>query len=237
MINDIEWMDHPEVQLIKHNVSDTDVARAAWVSTVGSDSIKKDSEKESGLIKFLMRDKHGSPFEHGSMTFFIKTPLFVRSEFHRHRIGWSYNEESGRYSVLKPHFYLIDSNRKLIQHGKPGEYKFSLSDKSLIEETQNKIKKNSINSWSSYKELIESGVAKEVARMVLPLNIFTSFYATCNPRSLMSFLSLRTENDLATFKSHPQYEIQQVANELEHHFSILMPKTYLAWNDSGRVSP
>lgn len=88
------------VELVKHTASDTDVLFAARVSTLGEQSIdelSKDPERSKGLINYLMRDRHGSPFEHNSMTFLISAPIFVFREFMRHRVGWSYNEESGRY--------------------------------------------------------------------------------------------------------------------------------------------
>lgn len=88
------------VELVKHTASDSDVLFAARVSTLGEqslDELQKDPERSKGLLNYLMRDRHGSPFEHNSMTFFISAPIFVFREFMRHRVGWSYNEESGRY--------------------------------------------------------------------------------------------------------------------------------------------
>ena len=97
------------VELVKHTASDADVLFAARVSTAGEqslDELQKDPERSKGLINYLMRDRHGSPFEHNSMTFFISAPIFVFREFMRHRVGWSYNEESGRYRELEPVFYV-----------------------------------------------------------------------------------------------------------------------------------
>lgn len=226
-----------KVELIKHNVSDEDVARAAWVSTVGEESKTKDSSRIQGLINYLMRDRHGSPFEHGSMTFFVKTPLFVRSEFHRHRIGWSYNEESGRYTELQPHVYIIPDDRKIIQTGKVGHYQFEPGDPTLVRYVQDEQIYIYSKAYESYQRLLSKGVSREVARQVLPLNQMTSFYATCNPRSLMAFLSLRTEREDALFVSHPQWEIQNVAEQMESHLKELMPLTWQAFEDNKRVSP
>src|SRR5690349_12649888 len=127
--------DHPKpsfrsdvtVELVKHTASDADVLFAARVSTIGEqslDELDKDPERSKGLINYLMRDRHGSPFEHNSMTFFISAPIFVFREFMRHRVGWSYNEESGRYRELQPVFYVPDASRKLVQEGRPGKYRF-----------------------------------------------------------------------------------------------------------------
>lgn len=483
-----------EVELVKHNVSDEDVARAAWVSTVGEKSREKDPSRIKGLINYLMRDRHGSPFEHGSMTFFVKTTLFVRSEHHRHRIGWclagdteiwtesiapksgrtvrkrpiselydlwhngvvdskgrvrhlasvknqkvrtldektgqfyqsgivniykngakqlykmtlsnglsvrcsedhliytdsgwkplkdistgdmvgrngrvctttgrqyppslragigvwtsmqrpslinekdrcyecknyfsreelvldhiipviediklaldinnlapicntchrkktnseqklakrptvtagvefsevvsidkdsveetydlelegpdnrgfvangivvhnSYNEESGRYSELKPHFYVIPDDRKIIQTGKVGHYQFESAPNELVGFVQQEQIDNYVRSYKSYKRQLDRGVSREVARDVLPLQQMTTYYATCNPRSLMAFLSLRTESEDAAFVSHPQWEIQDVAGKMENLFKGLMPLTWEAFEANRRVGP
>ena len=98
-------------------------------------------------------------------------------------------------------------------------------------------KEISKKSYFEYEFLLDRGIAKEVARMHLPLNLMTSFWATCNARSLMSFLSLRTKGDSATFPSNPQWEINEVANQMEEAFKNQMPLTYAAWNNNGRVSP
>lgn len=226
-----------KVELIKHDVSDEDVARAAWVSTSGEESKTKDPSRIKGLINYLMRDRHGSPFEHGSMTFFVKTPMFIRTEFIRHRIGWSYNEESGRYSELKPHVYIIPDDRKIIQTGKVGHYQFEAGDPELVSAVQDEQIIIYRKAYESYQRQLKHGVSREVARQVLPLNQMTSFYATCNPRSLMAFLSLRTEREDAMFVSHPQWEIQDVANQMESHFKELMPLTWEAFESNKRVSP
>jgi hypothetical protein len=101
--SEIRFRSDVTVELVKHSAGDQDVLWAARVSTAG------------GLINYLMRDRHGSPFEHNSMTFFVSAPIFVFREFHRHRVGWSYNEESGRYRELQPVFYVPGEERKLVQ--------------------------------------------------------------------------------------------------------------------------
>lgn len=116
-----------QVDLVHSCTYDMSVVNAARVSTQGEAvkeaASRQESEKDIGLIKYLMRDRHGTPFEHNFMTFFISAPLFVFREFQRHRIA-SYNEESGRYTTLKPVFYLPDEERCLVQVGKPGKYEF-----------------------------------------------------------------------------------------------------------------
>src|SRR5215472_9148020 len=125
-LTDIDFRSEMTVELVKHSASDSDVIWAARVSTKGEQSqedINADPERSAGLINFLMRDRHGTPFEHSTMTFYVHAPIFVFREFMRHRT-FSYNEESGRYRQLDPVFYVPDADRKLVQSGKPGAYVF-----------------------------------------------------------------------------------------------------------------
>lgn len=236
-MTDIQFFDKPEVQLINVQASDVMAAQAAWVSTKGEKSQEIDHNRVKGLINYLIRDRHGSVFEHSQFTFFVKTPLFVRSEFHRHRAGWSYNELSGRYSEMLPHFYLPNGERNLTQTGKPGAYIFAPGTSDQYGCVESAVEGASRYAWEQYQTMLNEGIAKEVARMVLPLNTMTSFYATCNPRSLMHFLGLRTKSDEAAFPSFPQFEINQVASLMEEHFKEHMPITWEAWNRNGRVAP
>jgi thymidylate synthase (FAD) len=237
-MTEVRFRSDVDVELVEVNASDVRVAKAAWVSTKGSRAEDENNpERLAGLINFLVRDRHGSPFEHTSFTFAIRCPIFVVREFHRHRAGWSYNEESGRYTKLQPEFYVPARHRNLVQTGKPGHYVFGPGSDEQYENVELNISNASWRAWDNYEDMLEHGVAKEVARMCLPLNIYTSFYATCNSRSLMHFLSLRTENESATYPSHPQKEIQMVADEMEEIFAEQMPATWLAWNKNGRVAP
>ena len=233
----VEFRSTVDVELVEVSATDLRVAKAAWVSTKGKEAEDADEARLAGLINFLLRDRHGSPFEHSSFTFAIRCPIFVVREFHRPRAGWSYNEESGRYSKLRPEFYVPAPNRNLVQTGKPGHYIFGPGSEQQHKIATAHMVRSVWKAWDSYEEMLEAGIAKEVARMVLPLNIYTSFYATCNARSLMHFLSLRTENTEATYPSHPQKEIQMVADQMEEFFKDQMPFTWAAWNTNGRVAP
>ena len=235
-MNDYTFRSDVTVELVKHNLSDEDVARAARVSTVGGDSLDSDKPIE-GLINYLMRDRHGSPFEHGSATFYIEAPLFVAREHFRHRAGWSYNEESGRYKELGPTFYVPGRHRKLVQIGKAGAYRFKKGSAFQHFVTQKAMKLIYKWSYRAYRLMLRVGVAREVARMVLPVGIFTSYYATCNARSLMHFLSLRTIDENSKFPSFPQYEIELVADRMEMALAELMPLTMAAFDKLGRVAP
>ncbi|WP_425543589.1 FAD-dependent thymidylate synthase [Streptomyces luteireticuli] len=228
------------VELVKHSAADSDVLWAARVSTAGEQSLEeitKDPERSKGLINFLMRDRHGSPFEHNSMTFFINAPIFVFREFMRHRVGWSYNEESGRYRELQPVFYVPGKDRKLVQEGRPGKYVFVEGTDEQHETTSRAMEKSYRDAYAAYQEMLDAGVAREVARSVLPVGLFSSMYATCNARSLMHFLNLRTQHELSTVPSFPQREIEMVGELMEAEWAKLMPLTYAAFNKNGRVAP
>lgn len=226
------------VDLIKHAAEDTDVTFAARVSTQGGESrFNEASQKDAGLINYLMRDRHGSPFEHTSMTFYIEAPIFVAREFFRHRVGWSYNEESGRYKELQPVFYIPGKSRNLVQVGKPGAYTLEPGTEFQHRAAEGHMWHAYDEAYERYGEILAAGIAREVARMVLPVGIYTSFYATCNARSLMHFLGLRTTSPDSKFPSFPQREIEMVAEQMEAHFQRLMPITHGAFIKNGRVAP
>jgi thymidylate synthase (FAD) len=238
--DEIRFRSDVGVELVKVSASDADVVWAARVSTAGEASLaarEEDPERNAGLIRYLMRDRHGSPFEHNSFTFLVSAPIFVFREFMRHRIGFSYNEESGRYRELKPVFYVPGVDRKLVQQGKPGAYEFvdgtAQQHKLVTEATEDACRR----AYAAYLEMLEAGVAREVARGVLPVATFSSMYATCNARSLMHLLSLRTRRPVSTFPSFPQREIEMVAEQMEGHFAEAMPITHAAFDASGRVAP
>ena len=236
---EIIFRDDMTVELVKSSASDADVIWAARVSTAGETTLEKvgeSSERDAGLINYLARERHGSPFEHTSMTFFISAPIFVFREFMRHRIA-SYNEESGRYRELRPVFYIPNKDRKLVQVGKTGAYTFVDGTPEQLDITVNAIKETCIIAYENYQKILASGVAREVARAVLPVTLYSSMYVTMNARALMNFLSLRTSSEGSHFPSYPQREIEMVAEKMEKHFAQLMPMTYEAFQKSGRIAP
>jgi thymidylate synthase (FAD) len=177
-----------------------------------------------------------SPFEHNSMTFYVQAPIFVFREFMRHRIA-SYNEESGRYRELRPVFYVPGPQRRLRQVGKPGAYEFLEGTPEQSELVRAETERVCREAFASYQRMLEAGVAREVARIVLPLTIYSSMYVTMNARSLMNFLSLRTAREGARFPSFPQREIEMCAERMEEHWAGLMPLTHAAFEANGRVGP
>jgi thymidylate synthase (FAD) len=236
---EIIFRDDMTVELVKSSASDADVIWAARVSTAGETTLEKvgeSSDRDAGLINYLARERHGSPFEHTSMTFFVSAPIFVFREFMRHRIA-SYNEESGRYRELRPVFYIPNKDRKLVQVGKTGAYTFIDGTPEQLDITVNAIKETCIVAYENYQKILASGVAREVARAVLPVTLYSSMYVTMNARALMNFLSLRTSSEGSHFPSYPQREIEMVAEKMEKYFAQLMPMTYGAFQKSGRIAP
>lgn len=224
--NTIPVLDHGFVALDGALASDLAVVNGARVSfNQVSDEL---TERDQGLIRFLMRDQHGSPFEHGYFRFIVKAPLFVVREHHRHRAGHSYNEWSGRYSKLEPEFYVPDYVRT--QVGKPGAYSFEAVDDVTRDAARREIEDNATRAFQAYERMLEQGVAKEVARAVLPLSTYTKYYWSCNPRSLMHFCSLRNHEAA-------QYEIRQYAAAAESFLERLMPVTHAAFVERGRIAP
>ena len=232
----------PQVYLRERMASDDSVIEAMLVSTLGDDVRgiweQEGSDGIEGRIRFLMKNRHGTPFEHNMFKFFVKAPIAVFREFHRHRIGWSYNEESGRYKQLKPEFYIPPPERPLLQTGKPGHYVMLPGTEEQHKKMSYAMSQQFQMAYNAYERLLDLEVPREVARGVLPVYIMSSMYATCNARSLMAFLSLRTDEPESTFPSKPMWEIDRlVAREFEAAFSAHMPLTYKAFCDFGRVAP
>jgi thymidylate synthase (FAD) len=224
--NTIPVLDHGFVGLDGALATDLAVVNGARVSF--NQESQEMGERDEGLIRFLMREKHGSPFEHGYFRFLVKAPLFVVREHHRHRAGHSYNEWSGRYSKMEPEFYVPDNVRT--QVGKPGAYSFEPVDDETRAATRREIEENAKRAFEAYERLLERDVAKEVARAVLPLSTYTKYYWSCNPRSLMHFCALRNHEAA-------QYEIRQYAAAAETFLERLMPITHAAFLANGRVAP
>ncbi len=184
-----------------------------------------------------MKNRHGTPFEHAALKFYVEAPLFVFREWHRHRIGWSYNERSGRYSQLSAEYYIPGPDRPMVQIGKPGAYEFVTGSTEDYMWLVKDMQEEAVENYARYESRLERGIAKEVARMSLGLNIYSAMFATCNPRSLMAFLSLRTKELDSKFPSYPMWEIEMCARSAEQALESLFPLTYKAFNENGRVCP
>ena len=147
-------------------------------------------DSDQGLIRFLMRERHGTPFEHNAFRFHVRCPIFVAREWFRHRVG-SFNEFSLRYARATDDFYVPEPEDVRSQVGKPGAYSFEPVSDELAETTREELRAVYEAAYRTYEQLVEQGVARELARSVLPVGAYTEFYWTVNARSLMNFLSLR----------------------------------------------
>src|SRR5213078_1357652 len=170
-----------------------------------------------------------TPFEHNAFRFHIRCPIFVAREWMRHRVG-SFNEFSLRYAKATEDFYVPEPEDVRSQVGKPGAYTFEPVESELAERTRAELRAVYDTAFETYERLVELGVARELARCVLPVGAYTEFYWTINARALMNFLSLRNAETA-------QREIRRYAGACERFLEQLMPVTYAAFVAAGRVAP
>lgn len=215
------------VTYVDHMGSDLSIVNAARVSfDQRTDTLE---ERDIGLIGFLMRERHASPFEHTALTVFIDTPIGVSREWMRHRTQ-SYNEFSTRYArVSDPEFYIPEPDAMRTQVGRPGAYRFEPLPDDKIDPARVRFETAYEAAATAYQELIDLGVARELARNVLPLGMRTRFYATCDLRNWFNFLSLRTADNALR-------EIREEAAQVEEILAGLWPHAYRFWVEYGRGS-
>jgi thymidylate synthase (FAD) len=225
--NTISVLDHGFVRLDEAMASDLSVVNAARVSFARRK--EEMDESDEGLIRFLLRERHGTPFEHNAFRFHIRCPIFVAREWFRHRIG-SFNEFSMRYAKATDDFYVPAAEDVRTQVGKPGSYSFEPVDPELAETTRRELRAVYDAAYATYERLVEAGVARELARAVMPVGAYTEFYWTVNARALMNFVSLRAAEAA-------QREIRSYADAVERFLAEAMPVTYDAFVKAGRVGP
>ncbi len=226
----VDLLDNGFVRLDGYMADDMSVVNSARVSFAQNEDDKAElTNADKGLINFLMRERHGTPFEHNSFRFHVKCPVFVAREWFRHRIG-SFNEFSARYSEVPNEFFVPELSVIRTQTGKPGAYMFEQVDMEVAMRSKNSIHEAYKAAYKSYMEMINDGVAKELARVVLPVGMYTQFYWTVNARSIMNFCSLRSAETA-------QMEIRNYSVAVEQMFSSVMPVTAKAWLDNSRVAP
>jgi thymidylate synthase (FAD) len=186
--------------------------------------------KERGLLNFLMRERHGSPWESVLFRFDVKAPIFVVREWQRHRVG-SFNEQSARYSQIPDHFYVPERELVREQVGKPGSYSFEpITDPTVVNSTLELIETTQREAFGAYHQMLEQGVAKELARAVLPVGMFSRMKWTVNLRALFNFLSLRNDD-------HAQREIRDYAVAVEQLAKGVVPVAFEVFEANGRVCP
>ncbi|MBN1826540.1 MAG: FAD-dependent thymidylate synthase [Candidatus Eisenbacteria bacterium] len=210
----IPVLDRGFIRVVECVGGDEAVVRSARVS-FGQET--KGEEKDRKLIRYLLTHGHETPFEHAVFQFHVKCPLFVARQWLRHR--WSsFNEISGRYTVFDDEEYYVPDRIRVQENvNKQG------SEVADVPEEEHRafgerIRAETERAIAGYRGLLEEGIAKELARIVLPLNMYTQFYWTVNARSLMNFLKLRCD-------AHAQYEIRQYADRLRDLFREKMPWT------------
>ena len=223
----ISVLDHGFVRLDGALADDLSVVNGARVSFARRK--EEMDESDEGLIRFLMRERHGTPFEHNAFRFHVRCPIFVAREWFRHRVG-SFNEFSMRYAKATDDFYVPEPEDVRTQVGKPGAYSFEQVDDELAERTRDEVRAVYDHAFETYERLVEEGVAREVARAVLPVGAYTEFYWTVNARSLMNFVSLRAAETA-------QREIRRYAEAVERFLEERMPVTHAAFVANDRTAP
>lgn len=229
-------MDTPEIKVLDKGFVSLEASCANDLSVVNAARVSYHKyhfgvqEGDDQLIRFLLKNRHGTPFEQNFFRFRVKAPIFVFREWHRHRIGISINEWSARYSELRDDFYIPIVDHVRTQVGKPGNYYYEAADERVASWFILELGNHSIQSFERYKEALLRGVAKEQARFFLPVNIYSEMYWCCNARSLMNFLSLRNHDKA-------MWEIREYAKVLEEIFRATMPITHEYFVDNNRIAP
>lgn len=230
-----------KVELIHHYGTDQHIAEAAWVSSgVTRESVGDEyfDRRIKGVVRALLREKHGTPFESGYFAFRFEVPRAVRDEAVRHRM-MSVSSSSLRYTFANPEVYIPPRERPFVKaegfkqlqpkyepmtDDDYADYVFHLKDGY----------RKAANANSCIQDFVES---TEAARWLTHDGTYVSFIGRFNPRSLMHFLGLRTHNENANHVSYPMWEIEQVATQMEAFFAEKLPLTYAAWNEFGREAP
>lgn len=229
-MNKIDVLDHGFVRLVDHMGSDLSVTRAARVSYDAAWRAGEDEGSDAKLIRYLWKHRHTSPFEAVEFQFEVKAPIFVFRQWHRHRT-WSFNELSARYRELPEVFYVPDPSQIGVQ---------SASSKQArdIEETDGKVmvdrrveasmlRQHCEQAFALYRELLDKGWPRELARSVLPVNTYSHMFAKIDLRNLLGFLDLRLD-------PHAQFEIRVYADAMRDLARAIAPVCIGAW-EAGRA--
>jgi len=212
----IPVLDKGFVRLVDYMGGDDRIVQTARVSYgEGTKTVRQDA----GLIDYLLRHEHTSPFEHVIFELHCKMPIFVARQWIRHRTA-RLNEISGRYSVMKDEFYLPPREQITLQSI---DNKQGRESESVPAELQDKVlellKSDQSSSYKNYKEIINDGIARELARINLPLSMYTEWYWQMDLKNMLHFLKLRMD-------SHAQWEIQEYARAIAKIVQAVCPKAY-----------
>lgn len=223
----VDLLDHGRIELTQIMGDDLSIVNAARQSFGVRKAVL--DKKDEGLINFLMREEHGTPFEMVEFMFNITCPIFVAREWFRHRIG-SFNEYSGRYAEMMRETYVPELEDIRTQVGKPGGYTFESLPSHDAEIAQELMTTAYEYVFDTYDTLLQMGVAKELARIVLPVGGYTSFTWKLNLRSLLNFIHLRS--DKAALR-----EIRRYSLAIEDLIGPVVPVAYQAFLKHGKEAP
>lgn len=213
-------LDHGFVRVVDYMGNDSAIVQAARVSYgAGTKKVNEDQ----GLINYLMRNSHTTPFEMCEIKFHIKAPYFVARQWVRHRTA-NINEYSARYSIVDQDYYIPNSEEIALQSSNNKQGRGELVNENLSQLIQETIKNTSEEQYQKYSSMLENGVAREIARIVLPLNYYTEFYWKIDLHNLMHFLKLRTD-------PHAQYEIRVYALQMLEIMKLWVPLASQAFQD------
>lgn len=211
----IKVLDHGYVRYIDHLGSDKRIVEAARISYK---SPSKGDDQDKKLLAYLWKNKHTSPFEMAKLTLNIKLPIFVMRQYVRHRMQ-NLNELSARYTELPNEFYLPSEWRIQDTKNKQGSVNPELvKDAEWQKRQTNKLFMVCDLAYKVYEEMLADGVAREMARMVLPINIYTEIYACWDIKNLLHFITLRDD-------AHAQAEIQQYGKAIKSIAREIFPWT------------
>jgi len=214
-------LDHGFVRLVEYVGSDLSIIRAARVSYNADWRTGEDEGKDTKLIHYLLRNNHTSPFESVIFTFEIKCPIFVARQWHRHRT-WAYNEVSARYTEL-PEEYYIPEPQKITSQSKDNKQMRTEEQHPDATYIKDQLELNHSEAFKVYKDLLQVGCPRELARTVLPLATYTRYFGTVSLHNLLHFLRLRTH-------IHAQYEIRVYAEAIKTLIFSVVPVTMNAFD-------
>ena len=205
-------LDKGFVRLVDSMGSDAAIVQSARVSYGDGTKTKRDDDK---LIHYLLKNRHWTPFEMVMFKFHIKVPIFIARQWMRHRAS-TFNEISGRYSVMKDEFYIPEKSRICSQSIKNKQCSGEELSYDIQAEAVEEIRIACDKAYQTYKHLLDLGTAREMARIVLPNNLYTEFYWKVDLRNLFNFISLRSD-------AHAQWEIQQYSNTIKEIIKEIVP--------------
>ena len=222
-MNKIDVLDHGFVRLVEHMGGDVSIARAARNSYDAAWRAGEDEGSDTKLLRYLMRNRHTSPFEAVVMTFEVKAPIFVFRQWHRHRT-WSYNELSARYRPLPDEFYVPDPDTIGTQSKSNKQMRDIANRHPHANSVAHQIMNTQDICYGIYKDLLDADVPRELARSVLPVSIYSNMFATVDLHNLFHFMELRLHE-------HAQYEIRMYAEALLGLAYIVAPVSVAAFRE------